>query len=219
MALKEISLAQVLEKTSGTAYFSAFVQLVGKTSELVLYEGITEEKKYLIEELESQLDTIISSNYLEFLKITNGGRVAGMNLFSLDEDTNVDSLYYRNFKTDIRKKIKLPSDVLIIGEYDGGIICFEGEEDDEGSFILMDVYNKEKLEFAFFEDLITFRFYFRLLEGGKKKIEEEKQRKLAAKKLHESIAKKNKERKQATEKAIKSIGRKASLAGLKRMKK
>lgn len=219
MALKEISLAQVLEKTSGTAYFSAFVQLVGKTSELVLYEGINQEQEYLIEQLENNLTTRISTNYLEFLKITNGGHVAGMNLFSLDTEDNLDSLYYRNFKTDVRKKIKLSSDLLIIGEYDGGIICFQGEEDDDGSFMLMDIHNKEKLEFAFFEDLITFRFYFRLLEGGKKKIEEEKERKLAAKKLHESIAKKNKERKKAREKAIMSIGKKASMAALKRMKK
>ena len=84
MALKEISLAQVLEKTSGTSYFAAFVQLVGKTEDLTLYEGITIEYKPLIEEIENRLNTRISENYLDFLKITNGGRVAGMNLFSLD---------------------------------------------------------------------------------------------------------------------------------------
>lgn len=201
MALKEISLAEVLEKTSGTSYFAAFVQLVGKTSELVLYEGINEEYKPFVDEIEEELQIEISDNYLEFLTITNGGRIAGMNLFSLDDKENVNSIYYRNFKTDARKKLKLTPNVLIIGEYEGGVICFEDEEDTEGSFTLMDIYNKEKLEFAFFEDLITFRFYFRLLEGGKKKIEEEKKLKLAAKKLHEQIVKENKERKKISEKA------------------
>ena len=107
MGLKEISLAQVLEKTSGTSYFSAFVQLVGKTSDLVLYEGIHKEDLPLIEELEEKLGYEINENYLDFLKITNGGKISGMNLYSLDEKENVDSLYYRNFVADIRKKLKL----------------------------------------------------------------------------------------------------------------
>ena len=80
----------------------------------------------------------------------------------------------------------------------------------------MDIYNKEKLEFAFFEDLIMFRFYFRMLEGGKKKIEEEEKVKKAAKKLHEQIVKENKERKQRTERAKKSVGKAAAKAGLKK---
>ena len=216
MALKEISLAEVLEKTSGTSYFSAFVQLVGKTTDLVLYEGISEKDKPLIEQIEKEINMEISPNYLEFLEITNGGNIAGMNLFSLDDENNINSLYYRNFKTEARKKIKLPNHVLIIGEYDGGILCFEGDEDGEGSFTLMDIYNKEKLEFAFFEDLITFRFYFRLLEGGKKKIEEQEKIKLAAKKLHDTIVKENKERKKASERARVGNAKRAAKAGLKK---
>ena len=216
MSLKQISLAEVLEKTSGTSYFSAFVQLVGKTSDLVLYAGITPNDIYLIEELESNLGYQINDNYLEFLKITNGGHIAGMNLFSLDEKENIDSLYYRNFLSDIRKKVKLSNDALIIGEYDGGLICFELDEESEGTFILMDVYNKERLEFAFFEDLITFRFYIRLIEGGKKKIEEKEKIKSAAKKLHEQIVKENKERKKISEKARMGNAKRASKAGLKK---
>lgn len=216
MALKEISLAEVLEKTSGTSYFSAFVQLVGKTTDLVLYEGINEKDKPLVEKIEQELHMEISPNYLEFLQITNGGNIAGMNLFSLDDESNINSLYYRNFKTEARKKIKLPNHVLIIGEYDSGILCFEGDEDGDGSFTLMDIYNKEKLEFAFFEDLITFRFYFRLLEGGKKKIEEKEKMKLAAKKLHDTIVKENKERKKLSEKARVGNAKRAAKAGLKK---
>jgi len=155
---------------------------------------------------------------LEFLTITNGGNIAGMNLFSIDEKTNVNSLYYRNFLTDVRKKLKLPENVLVVGEYDDGIICFEGEEDGDGTFVLMDIYNKEKLEFAFFEDLITFRFYFRLLEGGKKKVEEEKKMKQAAKKLHEQIVKENKERKRISDRARVGVGKRAAKEGLKRIK-
>ncbi len=218
MALKEISLAEVLEKTSGSSYFSCFVQLVGKTEGLTLYKGITKEDEGLINELEQELGNSISTNYLEFLTITNGGQIAGMNLFSLDDKENVNSLYYRNFKTDARKKLKLAPNTLIIGEYNGGIICFESNEDEEGSFTLMDIYNKEKLEFAFFEDLIMFRFYFRMLEGGKKKIEEKEKMKKAAKKLHEQIVKENKERKQRSEKARKGVGKAASKAGLKKKK-
>jgi hypothetical protein len=203
MALTEISLAEVLEKTSGTSYFASFVQLVGKTNELVLYKGITREDEPLIEELQEKLNHSISSNYLEFLTITNGGKIAGMNLYSLAQKDYVNSLYYRNFETELRKKLKLPSTVLLIGEYEGGVICFEVDENDDGTFVLMDIYNREKLEFAFFEDLITFRFYFRLLEGGKKKIEEKEKLKKAAKKLHEQIVKEDKERKLVSEKARK----------------
>ena len=216
MALKEISLAEVLEKTSGTSYFSAFVQLVGKTSDLVLYKGITPDDIPLIEELEEKLGYEINENYLDFLKITNGGKIAGMNLYSLDDKDNVDSLYYRNFFSDIRKKAKLASNALVVGEYQDGLICFELEEDDEGTFVLMDIYNKERLEFAFFEDLITFRFYIRLIEGGKKKIEEKEQIKKAAKKLHDQIVKENKERKRISEKARVGNAKRASKAGLKK---
>ena len=216
MALKEISLAEVLEKTSGTSYFSAFVQLVGKTSDLVLYKGITPDDIPLIEELEEKLGYEINENYLDFLKITNGGKIAGMNLYSLDYKYNVDSLYYINLFSDIRKKAKLASNALVVGEYQDGLICFELEEDDEGTFVLMDIYNKERLEFAFFEDLITFRFYIRLIEGGKKKIEEKEQIKKAAKKLHDQIVKENKERKRISEKARVGNAKRASKAGLKK---
>ncbi len=219
MALKEISLAEVLEKTSGSSYFSCFVQLVGKTEDLVLYKGITKEDEGLIIELEEELGNSISTNYLEFLTITNGGQIAGMNLFSLDDKENVNSLYYRNFKTDARKKLKLAPNTLIIGEYNGGIICFESEEDEEGSFTLMDIYNKEKLEFAFFEDLITFRFYYRLLEAGKKKLEEKEKLKEARKKLHDQIVKENKARKKASEKARMGITKKSSKETLAKMEK
>lgn len=214
MALKEISLAEVLEKTSGSTYFTAFVQLVGKTSDLVLYQGINEKYKPLILEIEKELGTNINREYLQFLTITNGGRVAGMNLFSLDVKENVNSLYHRNFKTEVRRKLKLSDNSLIIGEYNGGIIYFETDDDGDSSFMLMDIYNREKLEFAFLEDLITFRFYLRLLEGGKKKVEEEKKVKLAAKKLHEQIVKENKARKKISEKARMGNAKRAAKSGL-----
>lgn len=213
MALKEISLAEVLEKTSGSTYFTAFVQLVGKTSDLVLYQGINEKYKPLILEIEKELGANINRDYLQFLTIVNGGKVAGMNLFSLDSKENVNSLYHRNFNTDVRKKLKLSRQSLIIGEYNGGIIYFE-TDDGDSSFVLMDIYNREKLEFAFFEDLITFRFYLRLLEGGKKKVEEEKKIKLAAKKLHEQIVKENKTRKKISEKARMGNAKRAAKSGL-----
>ena len=214
MALKEISLAEVLEKTSGSTYFTAFVQLVGKTNDIVLYQGINEKYKPLVLEIEKELGSNMSRDYLQFLTVVNGGKVAGMNLFSLDNKENVNSLYYRNFKTDVRKKLKLSSTALIIGEYNGGVIYFEIDEDGDSSFVLMDIYNKEKLEFAFFEDLITFRFYLRLLEGGKKKVEEEKKIKLAAKKLHEQIVKENKARKKISEKARVGNAKRAAKSGL-----
>ena len=220
MALKEMSLAEVLEKTSGTQYFPVFVQLVGKTSNLLLYKGITKDDAHYIEELEDQLGYPIGANYLEFLQMTNGGIMAGMKYYSLDNKENIDSLYYRNFKTDTRKKLKLLPNSLIIGEYEHGIITFEtDDEDEEGSFTLMDIYNKEKLEFAFLEDLITFRFYFRLLEAGKKKIEEKEKLKEARKKLHEQIVKENKARKKASEKARMGITKKSSKETLAKMEK
>ena len=220
MALKEMSLAEVLEKTSGTQYFPVFVQLVGKTNDLILYRGITKEDAHYVDELEDQLGYSIGSNYLEFLQMTNGGIMAGMKYYSLDNKENIDSLYYRNFKTDTRKKLKLLPYSLIIGEYELGIITFEtDDEDEEGSFTLMDIYNKEKLEFAFLEDLITFRFYYRLLEAGKKKLEEKEKLKEARKKLHDQIVKENKARKKASEKARMGITKKSSKETLAKMEK
>jgi len=220
MALKEMSLAEVLERTSGTQYFPVFVQLVGKTNDLVLYRGITKEDAHYIDELEDQLGCPIGSNYLEFLQMTNGGVMAGMKYYSLDNKENIDSLYYRNFKTDTRKKLKLLPTTLIIGEYEHGVITFEtDDEDEEGSFTLMDIYNKERLEFAFLEDLITFRFYYRLLEAGKKKQEEKEKLKEARKKLHDQIVKENKARKKASEKARMGITKKSSRETLAKMEK
>ena len=83
----------------------------------------------------------------------------------------------------------------------------------------MDIYNKEKLDFAFLEDLITFRFYFRLIEAGKKKKEEKEKLKLAKKKLHDQIVKENKARKKASEKARMGITKKSSRETLAKMEK
>ena len=83
----------------------------------------------------------------------------------------------------------------------------------------MDIYNKEKLEFAFLEDLITFRFYYRLLEAGKKKLEEKEKLKEARKKLHDQIVKENKARKKASEKARMGITKKSSKETLAKMEK
>lgn len=194
MKLEEISLAQVLEKTSGTSYFGAFVQLVGKTEELVLYKGIGKEEKKYLDILEEHLGFSISDSYLKFLSITNGGRICGMNLFSLWEEDYIDSLFYRNFVSNLKNKVKLGKDCLIVGEYEDGVIVYK-VDDDVSSFMLVDIYNKKKLEFAFFEDLITFRFYYKLLQEGKKKSEkkkkEEEEKKLKKKKELEIISKTN----------------------------
>jgi hypothetical protein len=146
--------------------------------------------------------------------------MSGMKYYSLDNKENIDSLYYRNFRTDTRKKLKLLPTSLIIGEYEYGVITFDtDDEDDEGSFTLMDIYNKEKLEFAFLEDLITFRFYYRLLEAGKKKIEEKEKLKAARKKLHDQIVKENKARKIASDKARMGITKRSSKETLAKMER
>ena len=45
MSLKEISLAQLLEATSGTEYFLTFAKLIGHSSNAIFYEGIRNYKQ------------------------------------------------------------------------------------------------------------------------------------------------------------------------------
>ena len=85
MGLKEISLAQLLNSTSGTNYFVTFAKLIGHSENSVFYEGITDDDYYLLEELEEKHGYELPSNYIEFLNYLNGGRFLGMDFFSLVE--------------------------------------------------------------------------------------------------------------------------------------
>ena len=145
MNLKEMSLAQLLQITSGTSYFSTFAKLIGR-NDLVLYEGITDEDCGLLEELENEFGYELPSHYLELLGIVNGGHFFNMDMFSLADKSYPNSLYSRNFSSNIREEIGLSPSELIIGKYENYVMYVECEYVD-GSYTLMDIRNKEKIEF------------------------------------------------------------------------
>ena len=214
MELKEISLAQLLNNTSGTDYFVTFAKVIGHSDGAVFYEGITDEGLPLIDELESKLGYELPSNYIEFLSYLNGGKFMGMDFFSLIKKEYPNSLYNRNFINSIRRELKIEDYELIIGKYDNYVMYVDCLNSD-GSYTLMDIRNNEKIQFESFNSLVGFIFYI-LVVNTNKKIEEEKERIQEMKdKLHSEIVAKNKEWKKEKEKNSAKIRAKATARGLK----
>lgn len=218
MELKEISLAQLLNNTSGTDYFVTFAKLIGHSNNSIFYEGITDEHLPLLEELERELGYELPSNYIEFLNYLNGGRFMNMDFFSLIKKEYTNSLYSRNFINSIRGNLDIEDSALIIGKYDNYVMYVDCLSSD-GSYTLMDIRNNEKIEFESFNSLVGFIFYI-LVINNNKKLEEEKEQILEMKeKLHNDIVAKNKEWKKEKEKNSAKIRAKAAAKGLKEKQK
>lgn len=214
MELKEISLAQLLNNTSGTDYFAVFAKLIGHSNNSVFYDGVNDDDYYLLEELEEKLGYELPSHYLDFLSYLNGGKLFNIDLFSLTEKEYPNSLYFRNFGTDIRKQLELDDSVLIIGKYENYILYVDCIDLD-GSYTLMDIRNNEKIDFQSFSALIGFIFYILVLKTNKKLEEEKEQIKEMKEKLHNEFKKRNKEIKSEKEKINKKIKAKALKKALK----
>ena len=176
MELNEISLAQLLNNTSGTDYFVTFAKLIGHSENSVFYDGISDDEYYLLEELEERLGYELPSHYLDFLSYLNGGRFLNIDLFSLTVKDYPNSLYARNFASNIREELNLEDSVLIIGKYENYVMYVDCLEAD-GSYTLMDIRNNEKIEFESFNALVGFIFYILIIKTNKKLEEEKEQRK------------------------------------------
>lgn len=218
MSLKEISLAELLNNTSGSEYFSVFAKLIGHSEDLILYEGVTDDDYGLIGELEDKLGYELPANYIEFLSHLNGGIFLNINLFSLaDKDYN-NSLYNRNFMSDIRIKLGIEEYCLIIGKHDNYVMYVDCG-DDYGTYTLMDIGNNEKLEFESFSALVGFIFYVLALNENKKIEEEKIQINEMKEKLHKEITEYQKSRKKEKEKNNQKVRAKAAAKALKEMQK
>ena len=215
MGLKEISLAQLLNSTSGTNYFVTFAKLIGHSENSVFYEGITDDDYYLLEELEEKHGYELPSNYIEFLNYLNGGRFLGMDFFSLVEKNYPNSLYNRNFINTVRDQLDIDDSALLIGKYENYVMYVDCLGAD-GSYTLMDIRNNEKIEFESFNSLVGFIFYILVVNTNKKLEEEKEQIKEMKDKLHSEFVAKNKEWKKEKEKNSAKIRAKAAANGLKK---
>jgi len=206
--LREISLAQLLNNTSGTDYFVTFAKLIGHSQDAVFYDGISDDEYYLLEELENKLGYELPSHYLDFLSYLNGGRFLNIDLFSLAIKEYPNSLYSRNFSSNIRNELELEDSILIIGKYENYIMYVDCVEAD-GSYTLMDIRNNEKIEFESFNALVGFIFYILVINTNKKLEEEKEQIKQMKEKLHNHFKNRDKEIKKETEKKNTKIRDKA----------
>jgi len=219
MELREISLAQLLTNTSGSEYFSIFAKLIGYSEDAIFFEGIKDDEYYLLEELEEELGVLLPSNYLEFLSYLNGGHFLNVDLFSLADKEYPNSLYNINCESKARRELNLENNILIVGKFDNYIMYIDCDESD-GTFTLMDIRNKEKIEFESFGSLIGFIFYVLFIKGNKK-LEEEKARiKEMKERLHEEFEiKKKMEKKEKIKKNAKILEKISKKALKERMKK
>ena len=216
--LNEISLAQLLNNTSGTDFFVTFAKLIGHSQDAIFYDGISDDDYYLLEELETELGYELPSHYLDFLSYLNGGRFLNIDLFSLAEKEYTNSLYARNFGSNIRKELELEDSVLIIGKYENYVMYVDCVEAD-GSYTLMDIRNNEKIQFESFNALVGFIFYILIIKTNKKIEEEKEQIKQMKEKLHEDITKRNKQIKKEAQKKNEKIRAKAAKKSLKEQMK
>lgn len=217
MNLNEMSLTELLSKTSGTSYFPTFAKLIGK-KDVLLYEGITDDEYYLLEELEKELGHTLPSHYLELLGYVNGGHFFDMDIFSVADKTYINSLFARNFLSNVRDELELKESDLIIGKYENYVLYIDCEDLD-GSYVLMDIRNQEKIEFESFNALLGFIFYMLVINENKKMEEEKKQIKKMKDDLHNDIVLKNKIIKKQEEKNRAKVMAKAAMQGLKEKQK
>lgn len=217
MNLNEMSLTELLSKTSGTSYFPTFAKLIGK-KDVLLYEGITDDEYDLLEELEKELGYSLPSHYLELLGYVNGGHFFDMDIFSVADKSYINSLYARNFLSNIRNELGLNESDLIIGKYENYVLYIDCEDLD-GSYVLMDIRNQEKIEFESFNALLGFIFYMLVINENKKIEEEKKQIQKMKDDLHNDIVLKNKLIKKEKEKNRNKIMAKAARQGLKEKQK
>ena len=85
----------------------------------------------------------------------------------------------------------------------------------DGTYTLMDVRNKEKIEFESFNALIGFIYYILVINQNKKLEEEKKQIKKMKEDLHNDIVSKEKARKKEIEKNKAKLRAKAAKRALK----
>lgn len=217
MHLNEMSLTELLNRTSGTSYFPTFAKLIGK-KDILLYEGITDNEYDLLEEIEKELGYSLPSHYLELLGYINGGHFFDMDIFSVADKSYVNSLYARNFLSNIREELELNESSLIIGKYDSYVLYVDCEDLD-GSYVLMDIRNQEKIEFESFNALIGFIFYMLIVNENKKIEEEKKKIKKMKDDLHKDFLIKEKLILKEQEKNRAKIMAKAARQGLKERQK
>ncbi len=213
MELKEISLAQLLNNTSGTDYFTTFAKLIGHSKDAVFYEGITDDDYDLLEEIEKELGYELPANYVEFLSYLNGGCFVGVELFSVTNKDYPNSIYARNFLSKIRKEIEIPESDLIIGKVENYILVVDCLDD--ASYSLMDIRNNEKIEFETFGSLIGFIFYIFILNSNKKIEEEKKEIQKMKDDLHKSVTQRAKQLKKERQSKNAKLGAKVAKKGLK----
>lgn len=213
MGLKEISLAELLNNTSGTNYFTTFAKLIGHSKDAIFYDGITDEDYELLEEVERKLGYELPANYVDFLSYLNGGYFMGVELFSVTEKDYPNSIYARNFLSKIRKEIEIPESDLIIGKVENYIMVVDCLDDN--SYSLMDIRNNEKIEFETFGSLIGFIFYIFILNNNKKIEEEKKEIQKMKDDLHKSITQRAKQLKKERQSKKAKLGAKVASKGLK----
>jgi len=213
MELKEISLAQLLNNTSGTSYFTTFAKLIGHSNDAVFYEGITDDDYDLLEEIEKELGYELPANYVDFLSYLNGGYFVGVELFSVTNKDYPNSIYARNFLSKIRKEIEIPESDLIIGKVENYIMVVDCLND--STYSLMDLRNNEKIEFETFGSLIGFIFYIFLINNNKKIEEEKKEIQKMKDELHKSVTQRAKQLKKEKQSRKAKLGAKVANKGLK----
>lgn len=213
MNLSEISLTELLSRTSGTSYFSTFAKLIGRKN-VVLYDGITDDDYHLLEELEEELNHSLPSHYLNLLGIVNGGHFFDIDMFSVAEKEYPNSLYARNYLSNIRDELELEESQLIIGKYENYVLYVDCDDLD-GSYVLMDVRNLEKIEFESFNALVGFIFYMLVINENKKIEEEKKQIEKMKNDLHKDFVLKNKQIKKEKEKNRAKVMAKAAGQAMK----
>ena len=217
MNLNEISLTELLSRTSGTSYFPTFAKLIGR-KDVLLYDGINDEDYYLLEEIEQELGYALPSHYLNLLGVVNGGHFFDMDIFSLTDKEYPNSLYARNFLSNIRNELGLDDSELIIGKYENYVLYVDCEDLD-GSYVLMDIRNQEKIEFENFNALIGFIFYMLVINENKKLEEEKKLIKKMKDDLHNDFVLKEKLIKKEKTKNREKIMAKAARQALKEKEK
>ena len=161
--MKEIRQIQTLKNADMSYLFPIFRSLVGYAPFVKFYEP-DPDFATLCKNIDTELKIEMDPDYVEFMSITNGGKIDFVTFFSFKDDEQTRDLVYLNLDPEKRKFLVGDSNCFIAAENGNNYYCYDllskisGKKDDEGyAWGLYDMEQKKYVySFPHFYDLLEF---------------------------------------------------------------
>ncbi len=161
--MKQIRQIDTLKNAEMSYLYPIFRSLLGYDPFVVFYEP-NPDFLTLCKNLASELKMEMDPDFVEFMSITNGGKIDFVTFFSFKNEKQDDDIVFINLDPEKRASLVGDAKGLIVAENDGNYYCYDllsnitGKSEDTG--YAWGLYNKEEKRYMFnfphFYDLLEF---------------------------------------------------------------